>query len=362
MDNLLILEKLKPFRKQIDDLDKSIVKLLNQRANIVKKIGKIKHEFHSKDPIIRPDREAAIISKLQEENTGDFPNEAISSVWCEIMSACRNLEKNITISYLGPNGSFSEQAVFALFGHSIDQLPCDSFDDVFKSVELKKADIGVVPIENSTEGAVNRTLDLLLNTSLKIINEKTLPIKHCLMSTATSTQNIKIIYAHPQASSQCIQWLNKNFPNIELVAASSNSDAARMSLYNKNAAAIAGEIAAKVYNLNILKSGIQDDINNRTRFISVGNIKTSPSKSDKTSLILSVPNKPGAVYEMLFPLVNHSVSMTRLESRPARNGKWDYFFYVDIEGHCDSPNISIALKELENNVEFFKLLGSYPTN
>lgn len=362
MDKTSVLIELEPLRKGIDNLDKKIVDLLNQRADLVKKIGSIKQGVNFNDPIIRPDRESQIIQNLQKGNQGLFPNKAINAVWVEIISACRNLERKINVSYLGPKGTFSEQAVFKFFGHFVNQFPYSSFDDVFRSVELDQSDVGIVPIENSTEGTVNRSSDLLLNTSLNIIGESIIPVRHCLMAKHGSMDNIKSIHAHPQALSQCINWKNKYYPNLPIISSSSNAEAAKTASEDASVAAIAGEIAAHSWNLKIIESGIQDDVNNRTRFISIGKVKTLPTGRDKTSLILSVPNRAGAVYKMLFPLVKNNVSMTKFESRPARHsGKWEYYFYVDVKGHFMDENVSKTLNELENNVDFFKLLGSYPS-
>ena len=265
----------------------------------------------------------------------------------------------MTVAYLGPQGSFSEQAALEHFGHAVQKLPCPSFDEVFRAVEAGQADVGMVPVENSTEGAVNRSLDLLLNTPLKILGERSLVIRHCLMSKSGGMDGIKAIAAHPQALAQCQGWLTRNYPDVERVAASSNSEAARMAA-DPSVAAIAGEVAAPAWELQVVASGIQDDPHNRTRFLAIGYIEPLVSGQDKTSLILAVPNRAGAVYEMLAPLAANGVSMTRFESRPARTGQWEYYFYVDVLGHRNDENVASALATLQAQVAYLKVLGSYP--
>lgn len=266
----------------------------------------------------------------------------------------------MTVAYLGPQGSFSEQAALEHFGHAVQKLPCVSFDEVFRAVEAGQADVGMVPVENSTEGAVNRSLDLLLNTPLRILGERSLVIRHCLMSQSGKMDGIKTISAHPQALAQCQGWLTRNYPDLERVAAASNSEAARLAASDPAIAAIAGEVAAPAWNLQVVSAGIQDDPHNRTRFLAIGNIEPLVSGKDKTSLILAVPNRAGAVYEMLAPLAANGVSMTRFESRPARTGEWEYYFYVDVLGHRNDPNVALALDTLRAQVAYLKVLGSYP--
>ncbi|WBF65262.1 MAG: prephenate dehydratase [Candidatus Kinetoplastibacterium crithidii] len=359
-DELLLKSSLLPLRNLIDDIDEQILELLNKRAEVVIKVGDIKNNTNSNSTVFKPEREAQIIETLQNKNYGPFQKDAIYYIWKEIMSACRDLERRTRVAYLGPSGSFSEQAAFEHLGHSVDKLSCASFDEVFYSVENGKADIGIVPIENSLEGAVNRSLDLFLNTNVKILGERSLIIEHCLLTKDGTMDGINKIMAHPQALAQCQIWLNKNFPNIERLPASSNSEAARHASFNPNCAAIAGMIAADSWGLKAVYSKIQDDINNRTRFVAIGNSESMPSGKDKTSLILAVPNRSCAVYEMIKPFATNHVSMTRFESRPARTGQWEYYFYIDIEGHQHDENVSNALKLIKSQVAFFKILGSYP--
>lgn len=352
--------KLKPLRERIDSIDAQILELLCQRARAAQDVGEVKHAASADGPVLRPEREAEVIRRLQQLNRGPFPRDAVASVWTEIISACRGLERGMTVAYLGPRGSFSEQAAFEHFGRSVQPLPCPSFDEVFRAVEAGQADVGMVPVENSTEGAVNRSLDLLLSTSLKILGERSLDIRHCLMTQSGTMEGITAVAAHPQALAQCQGWLSRNYPGLERVAESSNSEAARVAASNPTIAAIAGETAAPAWNLQVVEAGIQDDPNNRTRFLAVGDMQPLPSGKDKTSLILAVPNRAGAVYDMLAPMAANGVSMTRFESRPARTGQWEYYFYVDVQGHRDDPQVARALADLQSQVAFLKVLGSYP--
>ncbi|MDQ8034953.1 chorismate mutase [Bordetella genomosp. 1] len=352
--------QLAPLRARIDAIDAQILDLLSQRARTAQEVGVVKHAAQADGPVLRPEREAEVIRGLQAKNGGPFPNAAVASVWTEIMSACRGLERGMTVAYLGPQGSFSEQAAFEQFGHSVQGLPCASFDEVFRAIEGGQADMGMVPVENSTEGAVNRSMDLLLNTQLKIMGERSLLIRHCLMTRSGTMDGITTISAHPQALAQCQGWLTRHYPNLNRVAAASNSEAARVAAEDPSVAAIAGEVAAPAWKLQVVESGIQDDPYNRTRFLAIGHIEPLSSGKDKTSLILAVPHRAGAVYEMLKPLAANGVSMTRFESRPARTGQWEYYFYVDVLGHQRDPQVATALAELQSQVAFLKILGSYP--
>ncbi|NYT24017.1 prephenate dehydratase [Alcaligenaceae bacterium] len=359
MDNTL-LARLQPLRQRIDEIDEQLLQLLNERARTAQAVGDIKKEFDVDGPVLKPEREAVIIRSLQARNPGPFTPEAIDAVWTQIISTCRGLESVLTVAYLGPQGSFSEQAAFEHFGHAIQPVRCDSFDEVFRAVEAGQADVGVVPVENSTEGAVNRTLDLLLNSPLKIIGERSIKIHHNLLTSSGTMAGVRRIVAHPQALAQCRDWLTRHYPGLPLDAASSNSEAARLASQDPTVAAIAGDHAAHAWELQAVSAGIQDDPQNRTRFLAVGKIETLPTGDDQTSIILAVPNRAGAVYSMLAPLAGNGVSMTRFESRPARTGQWEYYFYVDMLGHRNDPMVGKALGELKKEVAFFKELGSYP--
>lgn len=359
MDNSL-QSQLQPLREEIDRIDQQILSLLNQRALTAQKVGKVKEAFDADGPVLKPEREASLIRHLQSINSGPFTNPGIESVWREIISACRGLESTLTVAYLGPAGSFSEQAALEQFGHSITKLPCASFDEVFRAVEAGQANVGMVPVENSTEGSVNRTLDLLLNSPLKVLGERSLGIQHCIMTQSGSLDGVTRVMAHPQALAQCQGWLTQHYPHLVRDAASSNAEAARLAAQDPTVAAIAGAVAAEAWGLKVVVSGIQDDPHNRTRFLAVGTQDTLASGQDKTSLILAVPNRAGAVYEMLAPMAENGVSMSRLESRPARTGQWEYYFYVDLLGHQTEPAVQATLAALKQRSAFFKVLGSYP--
>ena len=353
------MEKLlKPLRDRIDEIDTQILELLNRRARVAQEVGHVKNK--SDAPIFRPDREAQVLRRIAERNPGPLGNTELQTIYKEIMSACRSLEKRIIVACLGPSGTFSEQAVYRYFGTAIDALPCPTIDEVFRAAEAGTADFGVVPIENSTEGAINRTLDLLMQTPLTISSEISIPIQHNLMTLNGKMENIQTICAHSQALAQCQGWLNQHFPNIMRHAVSSNAEAARMASEDNRVAAIAGEMASKQYGLQVVSAHIQDESQNRTRFAVIGRKETEPTGKDQTSLLLSVQNKAGAVYKMLEPLEKYGVSMTRLESRPAKTGNWEYYFFVDIEGHVKEEKIEKALSELKDRVVYFKVLGSYP--
>ncbi|MFA5489806.1 MAG: prephenate dehydratase [Candidimonas sp.] len=359
MDNSL-QERLLPLRQRIDAIDEQLLDLLNQRAAAAQKVGRIKEEFDLDGPVLKPEREADVIRRLQVLNRGPFTPQAVDAVWTQIISTCRGLERVLTVAYLGPQGSFSEQAALEHFGHAVTRVRCDTFDEVFRAVEAGQADVGMVPVENSTEGAVNRTLDLLLNSPLKVLGERSIKIHHALMSKHGTLDGVKRVMAHPQALAQCQGWLTQHCPGMARDAASSNAEAARIASEDPTVAAIAGEVAATAWDLGVIASGIQDDPQNRTRFLAIGAIETLPSGSDKTSIILAVPNRAGAVYDMLAPLAANGVSMTRLESRPARTGQWEYYFYVDLLGHRNEEAVARALSDLKQQVAFFKILGSYP--
>jgi chorismate mutase/prephenate dehydratase len=353
-------QKLQPLREKIDAIDAQLIELLNQRARVAQDVGHVKAQTDA--PVFRPEREAQVLLKVAERNPGPLLGTDLQAIFREVMSACRALEKRVTVAYLGPEGTFTEQAVFRQFGHAVLGSPCASIDQVFRDVEAGTADFGVVPIENSSEGVINRTLDLLLQTTLTISGEISIPIHHSLMSKSGKMDDIARVCAHSQALAQCDGWLKQNYPLLPRDAVSSNAQAALLASENGNIAAIAGDIAAQTYGLQIVSAHIQDDPHNRTRFAVIGRLQTLPSSRDQTSIVLSVPNQAGAVYKLLAPLAQHGVSMTRFESRPARMGAWDYYFYVDIEGHAQDKKVAQALAELKTNAAFFKLLGSYPAS
>jgi chorismate mutase/prephenate dehydratase len=351
-------EPLKPLREAIDSIDYQLLELLNERARLAHEVGRVK----SKDdaPVYRPEREAEVLRRVAQLNPGPLPEQGVTAVFREVMSACRALEQPIRVAYLGPAGTFSEAALFKQFGTSVEGEPCSSIDDVFRASEAGSSEFGLVPVENSTEGSVTRTMDLLLASPLRIVAEVSLPVHHNLLTRSGTLDGVQRVCAHAQALAQCVGWLNRHHPRLERQAVASNAEAARLASVDASVAAIAGELAAQRYELQAVATHIQDDPANRTRFLVLGRQDTTPTGRDKTSLILSVPNRAGAVYHMLAPLAKHGVSMARFESRPAKSGAWEYYFYVDIEGHERDPAITTALDELRGLCAFYKSLGSYP--
>ena len=349
-------------RLQIDAVDAQMLGLLNQRAALANEVGHIKRLDGS--PVFRPEREAEVIRGLQARNPGPVQNAGLAHIWREVMSACRALEAAQRVAFLGPAGTFSEQAAFQYFGSSIERVPCSSIDEVFRAAASGSAEFGVVPVENSTEGVISRSLDLLLTTPLQIVGETSLLVRHNLLRQSDSLVGIEAIYAHPQALAQCQGWLNTHLPDVERRTASSNAEGARLATTNPAWAGIASDRAASEFGLHIAAHAIQDDTFNRTRFAVVCLPGQMPSPAatghDCVSLIVSVPNRPGALHDLLVPLKKHGVSMTRFESRPARSGQWDYYFYLDIQGHPSQAHIAQALEELEGLCAFFKVLGTYP--
>jgi chorismate mutase/prephenate dehydratase len=349
-------DKLKQCRTQIDRIDDELLKLVNQRAALAQQIGHLKNN----DTVLRPEREAQILRRIQDNNSGPLSNESVAQLYIEIMSQCRALEAPLSVAYLGPEGTFTEAAALKRFGSAIQGQPCATIDDVFRAVESGAAHYGVVPAENSTEGAIGRTLDLLLQSPLQVCSEVMLAIHQCLMAKKCDLSAIKTVYSHAQSLGQCQGWLNANLPNVPRIAVSSNAEAARLAAENIHSAAIAGVQAAVHFGLSVCVENIEDDANNTTRFLVLGNQQVAPSGKDKTSLVMSAANRPGAVHDLLVPLAKHGVSMSKLESRPARSGLWEYIFFVDIEGHQSDAKVAAALDELKQVAAFVKVLGSYP--
>jgi len=351
-------------RERIDAIDRDLLAALNRRAALAQQVGELKKREGS--VAFRPEREAQVIDGLKQLNSGPLQTDSIAPIWREIMSACRALETATRVAYLGPAGTFSELAALGYFGSSIVCVPCANIDEVFRSTSAGAADFGVVPVENSTEGVVARSLDVLLTTPLLIVGETSLFVRHNLLRKQNSLQNILAVCAHPQALAQCHGWLSHNLPDVERRPVASNSEGARLASLDPALAAIASERAGSEWGLHTVAPAIQDDPHNRTRFAIVAHPDLHPtpklSGHDCTSLIVSVANKPGAVHDMLVPLKRHGVSMTRFESRPARSGQWEYYFYIDIQGHPDDPNVASALRELREACAFFKLLGAYPVD
>ena len=347
-------------RAEIDGIDGELLRLLNQRARCAQKVGEIKAEHGEAGHIYRPEREAQVLRRLQDANPGPLPSENVTFFFREVMSACLSLEQPLGIAFLGPLGTFSESAATKHFGHAARLSPQSSIDDVFREVESGHAQYAVVPVENSTEGAVGRTMDLLLGTQLKICGEVVVRIHQNLLSNETDLSKITRVYSHAQSLAQCHEWLNRMLPGAQRISVGSNAQAAQMASEEVGVAAIAGEAAATRYKLPRLAENIEDEPNNTTRFLVLGKHDAGPSGRDKTSLIMSAANRTGALHELLLPLSSAGVSMCRLESRPERNALWEYVFYVDIEGHRDDAPIKAALEELGRRSAYLKTLGSYP--
>ncbi len=355
-------EGLSDLRVQIDSLDQRLLSLLNERAHVAELVGEVKKREGS--PFFRPDRVAQVIDKMQKSNGGPLKDLHVAAIWREIMSACLALESPQRVAVLGPEGTFCEQAAIEYFGGAADLIYCASFDEVFHATAAGSAQYGVVGVENSTEGVVTRSLDLFLHSPTHVVGEVSLLVRHHLLRSSNSLEGVEAVLAHPQALAQCQTWLSKHLPNAERRAVSSNAEGARLASTNPAWAALAGERAATRFGLHIVAHAIQDDSYNRTRFsvICLPQTLAMPPASgrDCTSLIVSVPNRPGAVHDLLVPLKANNVSMTRFESRPARTGQWEYYFYIDLDGHPSQPNVAAALAELRGLCAFYKVLGAYP--
>jgi chorismate mutase/prephenate dehydratase len=343
-------------RAAIDALDEKIVVLLNERAAHAAAIGALK----ANGGVYRPEREAQVLRRIAGANRGPLPEAALARLFTEIMSACRALEEPLAVAYLGPEGTFSEMALGKQFGASVAAQPFASIDEVFRAAETGTAQYAVVPVENSTEGAIGRTLDLLVSTPLKICAEVILRVQQNLMAKGASIKSIRKVYSHPQSLAQCHGWLAQHLPRAERVPLASNAEAARMVAKERSAAAIGPEIAAERYRLKILARSIEDDAKNKTRFLVLGSHDAGPSGKDRTSLVMTTHNRPGSLHDLIASFSTCGVNMTRLESRPARTGQWEYYFYVDIEGHQQDPKVAQALAELRDKAPFVKIFGSYP--
>ena len=352
-------EDIDQLRSEIDALDAELLALLQRRARLAQRIGALKGGA----PAYRPERESQILRRVADGAGGPLSAEAAMRVFREVISACRGLEQALRVAYLGPEGTFSEQALRRHFGGGVEALAVPGIDEVFRCCESGAAQFAVVPAENSTEGVVGRTLDLLLVTPLRICGEVELRVQQNLMVRAGELRAVQRVYSHAQSLAQCNGWLNQNLPGVERVPVGSNADAAQRAGREEGAAAIAGEAAAARYGLQLLARSIEDDPNNTTRFLVLGQVDSGPTGRDRTSLVLSAENKPGAVHALLTPLARGGVSMTRIESRPARamrSALWEYLFFIDLEGHQQDAHVAAALEELRRRAPFLKVLGSYP--
>ncbi|HCJ67404.1 MAG TPA: prephenate dehydratase [Elusimicrobia bacterium] len=350
--------ELKKLRNQVDTLDSKILQLLNQRAKLVKQIGKIK-SLHKKQ-YYAPEREREILSQIIKNNQGPLSSEAVKEIFSEILHTCRSLEKKLKIAYLGPEATFTHQAAIKNFGKSAEYISAKSISDVFAEVEKERADYGVVPIENSTEGVENHTLDMFIESDLKICAETLLEISHYLLSREENLQKIKCIYSHPQALAQCRNWLEDHLPNAELIETASTAGAAQKVKKESTAAAIASDLAAELYGLKIVASRIEDRSDNFTRFLVISKNFPAPSGMDKTSILFSIKDRIGALHDMLVPFKKNNINLTKIESRPTKKKAWEYIFFVDFAGHIVESKVKKALNELEEQCLYLKILGSYP--
>lgn len=349
-------------RARIDAVDERIQRLLNERAQLARRVAAAKSGASGATAFYRPEREAQVLRAVRARNRGPLRDEEVVRLFREIMSACLAQQEPLKVAYLGPEATFSQTAVLTHFGHSVRALPLASIDEVFREVESAAADFGVVPIENSTEGTVNHTLDRFLASSLKICGEVELRIHHHLMGSMNAVGRILRVCAHPQSLAQCRIWLQEHLPQIELIPVASNAEGARRARDERGTAAIAGQTAAEVYGLKVLAAQIEDRADNTTRFLVLGRTLLAPSGQDRTTLLVSVghTDAPGALYRLLEPLARHRVSMTRIESRPSHRRKWDYVFFIDVDGHAEEPHVARALASLKRRASLFRLLGSYP--
>ena len=351
---------LSEMRERIDSIDRQIQQLISERADHARKVAKVKGEGLSAIDYYRPEREAHVLRMVVDRNQGPLSDVEMVRLFREIMSSCLAQEDPLKIGFLGPEGTFSEQAVRKHFGHAAYGLPLGSIEEVFQEVAAGNADFGVVPVENSGQGMIQVTLDMFLTSAAIICGEVELRVHQCLHSLTGRSEDVRRIYAHAQSLQQCKTWLRINLPNVECVAVNSNAEAARLARHADDAAAIAGETAGKIYGLKTVAQGIEDRADNTTRFLVIGRTLFPPSGNDRTSLLVTVNDKPGALYDVLNPLAKHQVSMNRIESRPAHTGKWQYAFFIDVSGHVHDAAVQAAVEEIQQSAGSVRVLGSYP--
>ncbi|PCI16661.1 MAG: prephenate dehydratase [Piscirickettsiaceae bacterium] len=353
-------KSLSDLRDAIDELDGQLLTLFNKRARLAQDVAHIKIAEGEQTDFYRPDREAIVLRKVKQNNPGPLDSEHVARIYRELMSSCLALEKPLTVAFLGPSGTFTQEAALKHFGHAVNTAEMATIADIFLAVETGGAHYGVVPVENSTEGVITHTLDNFIKSSLHICGEVALRIHHHLLSHANNLADINIVYSHQQSLGQCRQWLATHIPSVETIAVSSNAEAARLASETEGSAAIAGEMAAEIYQLDKLASHIEDEAHNTTRFLVIGEREIPATGDDKTSMMISTKNVAGALQGVLAPFAYAGISLNKIESRPSRQGAWEYVFFVDIDGHKDDENVAKVLKELEPNVNFLTVLGSYP--
>ncbi|MBB3060395.1 prephenate dehydratase [Microbulbifer rhizosphaerae] len=353
--------RLLELRDRIDEIDGDIARLISERAECALKVAEVKKATGGDALFYRPEREAQVLRKAMERNQGPLTDEEMARLFREIMSACLALEEPVKVAYLGPEGTFTQQAALKHFGNSAQCRPLAAIDEVFREVEAGAVNYGVVPVENSTEGVINHTLDNFMTSNLVICGEVELRIhQHLMISDITRADAITRIYSHAQSLAQCRKWLDSHYPNVERVAVASNAEAAKRVKGEWNAAAIAGDMAAELYGLKVLAEKIEDRPDNSTRFLIIGSQAVPASGDDKTSLMVSMRNEPGALHDLLEPFQRHKIDLTRVETRPSQSGNWTYVFFIDFVGHRDSENVAAALKEVGAGASDMKILGSYP--
>lgn len=353
-------DPLSEVRVRIDEIDTAIQQLVSERAECAARVAEIKQQQGETGHFYRPEREAQVLRSVKERNTGPLKDEAIAGIFREIMAACLALEKPLKIAFLGPEGTYTHAASVKHFGTLIETESVASIEEVFRLVEADGADFGVVPVENSTEGVINHTLDLLMQSSLSISGEVELRIRHNLLTTEKRLDDIEHVYSHQQSLAQCRLWLDKHLPKVERIATNSNSEAVLLAREHEHAASIAGLMAAALYEVPVLKADIEDEPDNTTRFVVIGKHRSPPSGNDRTSLLVFTHNRPGSLFNLLEPIAKRDISMSNIESRPSRRGVWEYVFFIDIDGHCDDENVRAAITEIEQASAMVTVLGSYP--
>lgn len=347
-------------RNRIDEIDQQLTLLISERARCAQEIASLKRQGSDDPNFYRPEREAEILRRVMANNPGPLAGEEMTRLFREIMSACLALEQMLSVAFLGPEGTFTQQAAYKHFGHSVRTVPLPSIADVFREVESGAAQYGVVPVENSTEGMINHTLDMFLRSRLKISGEVELRIHHHLLGTDPDLSKIERVYSHQQSLAQCREWLDSHLPGAERVSVFSNAEAARKASLEPAVAGIAGEAAGALYGLKVLKANIEDHPDNTTRFLIIGNQNVARNGRDKTSVLVSTRNRPGSLHALLDPFARHNVSLSRIESRPSHSANWEYVFFLDLVGHQEDPDLAAALSELKEDAELFRILGSYP--
>ena len=347
-------------RARIDKIDTTIQQLVSERAECAAKVAEIKQQQGETGHFYRPEREAQVLQAVKDRNKGPLSDNSVAGIFREIMAACLALEKPLKIAFLGPEGTYTHSASVKHFGSQFEKEAVHSIEEVFRLVEADGADFGVVPVENSTEGVINHTLDLLMGSSLTISGEVELRIRHNLLSSENELSDIKQVYSHQQSLAQCRLWLDKYLPNAQRIATNSNAEAVQLAHEHKNSAAIAGIKASELYDVPVLKPDIEDEPDNTTRFVVIGKHQSPPSGNDRTSLLVFAHNRPGSLFGLLEPLAKRNISMSNIESRPSRKGVWEYVFFIDIDGHRDDENVRAAIEEIEKASAMVTVLGSYP--